>query len=72
MARTALPRYTADVVVRVELAAEDEADAGRRAAELIVGTIEPRLIRALRNAGGRTARLAGIVRLDLPRRVAGS
>lgn len=56
MARTALPRFRADVTLTVELAAVDEDDAARQLEEL-ADLMQARAATAVRNAGGRTARV---------------
>lgn len=64
MARQPLPRYRADLVVTVELAAEDEDDAARRLNLLLDDTLRDSVAATVRNYGGRTARLVAAYPLD--------
>lgn len=59
MARPPLPRYAGDVIVAVELAAHDEADALRRATEL-EDVVRRAVTAAVRNHGSRTARVTAV------------
>lgn len=59
MARRALPRFTADVVVTVEVAASTADDALVRLDELVNDAVRPAVDRAVRNHRGRTARVIG-------------